>query len=172
MVATKKRTARSRAGGWPRPHAASLRERFLWADVTDQEHTEIQKYCRRNQISVSQFMAHLMLTDAARPKRKHKQNVVLRPEIELTAQQNNKLELLARLNQKTSIGEYILDILGPQFALQRLHAPAKTKMLRYYLSEEERQTVMNRIAASGLSATNYAAMLALRAVRKPGKKRK
>ena len=171
MTTTKNRTARSKAGGWPRPQAESLRQRFLWADVTEQEHSEIQQYCRRNKTSVSQFMADLLLTDAAKSKSRRKQKVVLRPQIELTTQQNNKLELLARLNQKKSVGEYILDILEPQFELRRVHAPVKTKMLRYYLSDEERQTVTSHIAASGLSATNYAAMLALRAVRKADKKR-
>lgn len=171
MAATKNRATRSKTGGWPRLQAESLRQRFLWADVTEQEHAEIQEYCRTNQISVSQFMAELLLNDASKPNRKRKQKVLLRPQIELTAQQNNKLELLARLNQKKSVGEYILDVLEPQLELQRLHTPVKTKMLRYYLSEQERQTVINHIASSGLSATNYAALLALRTVRKDRKKR-
>jgi len=170
MAVTRKRAA-DKVGGWPRPQAESLRERFLWAEVTKAEHDEIQAYCRRNHISVSQFMADLLLKDATKSKAKRKQKVILRPEIQLTPQQQAKLELLARLHQKKSVGEYILDVLEPELELQRLHVPLKTKMVRYYLSDEEHATVTNHIAESGLSATNYAAMVALRTIRKDSNKR-
>jgi hypothetical protein len=169
MTEPKKRSTPSR-GGWPRPQADSPRERFLWAEVTKAEHDEIQAYCRGNHISVSQFMADLLLKDASKSKAKRKQKVTLRPEIQLTRQQQAKLELLARLHQKKSVGEYILDVLEPELELQRLHAPRKTKMVRYYLSDDEHATVTNHIAESGLSATNYAAMLALRIIRKDTKR--
>lgn len=169
MATSKKRTSRTKAGGWPRPQAESVRQRFLWAEVTQAEHDQIQAYCRRNHISVSQFMADLLLEDAAKSKSRGKQKVILRPEIRLTPQQQSKLELLARRHQKKSIGEYILDVLEPEFELKRLHTPVKTKMVRYYLSDDEHATVTNHIAESGLSATNYAAMLALRVIHKDGK---
>lgn len=154
-----------------RPQAKSLRKRFLYADVTDPEHEEIQAYCRSRQLSVSQFMADLLLKDAAGSRGRRKPKVVVRPEIQLTPQQKDKLELLARLNQKKSIGEYILDVLEPLLELQRLHAPAKTRMLRYYLSDEEHATLSDYLAETGLSPGNYAAMLALRTIRQDTKKR-
>ena len=154
-----------------RPQAKSLRKRFLYADVTTAEHEEIQTYCRSRQLSVSQFMADLLLKDATESKRRRKPKVIVRPEIQLTPRQKDKLELLARLNQKKSIGEYILDVLEPLLELQRLHVPVKTKMLRYYLSHEEHEVVSNHLAESGLSPGSYAAMLVLRAIHKDKKKR-
>jgi hypothetical protein len=154
----------------PRPPAKSLRKRFLYTDVTPEEHEEIQQYCRGKGITVSQFLADLLLKDALESKRKPNDTVTLTPEIQLTPRQQEKLEALTRLHQKKSIGEYILDILQPELELQRIHVPVKTKRLRYYLSEEEHQTLSSHLSASGLSPSDYAAMLALRTVRKERKK--
>lgn len=154
-----------------RPQAKSLRKRFLYADVTEAERQEIQVYCRKKQISVSQFMADLLLKDAVESRRRPKPKVIVAPELELTPQQSDKLELLARLNQKKSVGEYILDLLEPLLELQRLHVPVKTKMLRYYLSDEEHDTLSNHLANTGLSPGSYAAMLALRTIRQDTRKR-
>lgn len=164
MTASKKRAVR--------PQAKTLRHRFLYTDVTPEEHEAIRAHCRQLGISVSQFMADLLLSEAAKPTPKRKQKVTLRPEITLTPEQVDKLELLRRLHQKETIGEYIQDMLEPELELQRLHAPVDTKMLRFYLSDEEHEIVMDHIKESGMSARNYAAMLALRAISKPTKKRK
>jgi hypothetical protein len=164
MSAPKKRAVR--------PQAKTLRHRFLYTDVTPQEYEEIREYCRQNRVSVSQFVADLLLRDAAKPKSKRKQKVILKPEITLTPEQVDRLELLTRLHQKETVGEYIQGILEPELELQRLHAPVDTKMLRFYLSDEEHKIVINHIKDSGMSARNYAAMLTLRAIRKTAKKRK
>lgn len=149
-----------------RPQARTPRKRFLYADVTNAEQDEIQQYCKANGISVSQFMADLLLEDARESRTKPKQNVILRPKIELTPKQQDKLETLARLHQKKSVSEYILDVLEPQLELRRIHRPLKTKMLRYYLSDQEYETVSDHITESGLSPGSYSAMIALRAIRK------
>lgn len=172
MSDPKTRGTRSKPAASARTEAESLRKRFLWAEVTKQEYEAIQQHCRKKGISVSKFIAHLLLQEANSAKTKQKQPVILRPKLQLTANQQAKLELLARLHQKKSIGDYILDVLGPQLELQRLHAPLKTKMVRYYLSHEEHHTVTNHVAELGLSATNYAAMLAIRAIRKESKRAK
>ena len=162
MKAKKKRTAKAQPG--------NLRNRSLWADVTPQEQKEIQEYCRRKDISVSQFMADLMLKDVAQSKHRRKERVILRPEIKLTAQQLDKLEVLARLHKKKSLGEFIFDVLEPELELKRLHVPVKKKMIRFYLSQDERTAIIGHTAASGLSVTNYATLLALRTIRKDSTK--
>jgi hypothetical protein len=172
MSDPKSRATRPKSAGSTRSQAESLRKRFLWAEVTDQEYDAIQQHCRKKGSSVSKFISDLLLQEASSAKTKQKQSVILRPKIQLTAKQQAKLELLARLHQKKSIGDYILDVLGPQLELQRLHAPLKTKMVRYYLSDEEHHAVMKHVAELGLSATNYAAMVALRAIRKETKRAK
>jgi hypothetical protein len=163
MSARKKRSVR--------PQAKSLRHRFLHTDVTPEEHKKIQDYCRERRISVSQFFADLMLEEAQKPQAKRKKKVVVYAEIEMTPEEEAKLELLTRLHQKKSVSEYIQTVLRPGLDLQRLHAPAKTRMLRYYVSDEEHDTIMRHIKESGISARNYAAMLALRAIAKDTRKR-
>ena len=153
-----------------RPQAKSVRKRFLYADVTPEEDAEIQEYCRAKHITVSQFLAELVLKDATEAKEKPKKTVTVSPEIKLTPHQQNKLELLARLHEKKSVGEYILDVLQPTLELQRIHVPVQTKRLRYYLSDEEHQILSDHLSASGLSPSDYAAMLAVRVVRKDRKK--
>lgn len=163
MRASKKRAVR--------PQAKSLRQRFLDAEVTLEELTEIKSYCRRKRVSVSQFVADLLLEDADHSEGTRKQRVILKPEIELTPQQHDKLEVLARLHQKKSIGEYILDVLEPQLELQRLHVPVKTKILRFYLSDDEHKRISKHLSETGVSPSSYAAMLTLRAVRTDSTKR-
>lgn len=161
MTETKKRAVR--------PQGKSVRHRFLYTDVSEEEHDEIQEYCRENQISVSQFIADLMLKEALKPKPKRKERVIL--EIEVTPEEYDKLELLSRLRKKESVTEFVREVLEPEIRVQRLHAEFKTKQLRYYLSDEEYEVVMSYLNDSGISARNYAARLALQAIRQARKKR-
>lgn len=165
MPATKDRDTYSKAGR-SRRQTESPRRRFVWAEASKEEHEEIRAYCRQKGISISQFIAEVVLKDATSSKSRRKQEIILKPEIKLTPQQHDKLEVLARLHRKKSVGEFILDVLLPELELQRLHVPGKKRMLRYSLSEEEHKRVTSHIATSGLSATNYATMLALRAIRR------
>jgi hypothetical protein len=51
-----------------------------------------------------------------------------------------------------------------------LHAPIKTKHVRYYFSDEEHELVTKHMKALGKSPSNYPAILALRAIGKMAKK--
>jgi hypothetical protein len=174
VSAGKKQSVRPNRGGTLRPQAEAPRRHFLYTDVTQEEQQRIQQYCKEKQISVSQFFADLVLADAkkAASKRKQKQKVIVRAEFELTPEEEEKLELLTRVYQKDSIGEFIREIIQPNLEVQRLHAPLETTALRYYLSEEEHATVMKHIGNKGIAARNYAIMLALKALGKASKRRK
>jgi len=164
MSTSKKRAVRPNLGGSLRPQAETPRHRFLYTDVTKAEHEKIQQYCKDKQISVSQFLADLMLQDALQPHAKRKQKVNVRLEFDLTAEELDKLQLLTRLHQKQSIGQFVREILQPYLEIQRLHAPLETTAIRYYLSDEEHERVTKHLASKGISARNHAAMLALKAV--------
>lgn len=157
-MATKKRT-----------QAKGIRERFLYTDVTEDEYKKISQYCQEKHISVSQFFADLLLKEANKSKGKGQQKVTL--EIEFTPAEHEKLELLTRLHKKESVRDFVRDVLQPELRVQRLHAPAKTKLVRYYFSNEEHEMVTKHMAQSGMSARNYPAILALRAIGKASKKR-
>jgi len=171
MSPSKKRdVVRPNIGGTLRPQAEAPRHRFLYTDVTKAEYEKIQQYCKSKQISLSQFLADLVLKDADKPRAKRQDKVKVKLELELTPEQQDKLELLARLHQKESVNEFVLEVLEPNLKLQRLHSPLKTKMLRFYLSEEEHEKVISHIEGTGISARNYAAMLAIREIRKKDKR--
>lgn len=172
MAGRKKQTVRPNLGGTLRPLAEAPRRRFLYTDVTKDEYAKIQQYCVDNQISISQFLADLTLKDAAKSKTRRKRKVIVNAKLELTPEEQDKLELLARLHQKPSISEYVRDVLEPNLKLRSVHTPLDTTALRFYLSEEEHEKVTKHMASKGISARNYAAMLALRAISRERKKPK
>lgn len=169
MTAPRNRAVQPHLGGWPRPPAETRRNRFLYTDVTKAENDKIQKYCADNAVSVSQFLADLMLQDALKPKSKTRQKILVRAEFELTLQQFDRLELLTRLHDKETIGQFLYDILEPHLNIRRLHVPSQTITLRYYLSDEEHERLTRHLANKGISARNYAATLALKSIARKSK---
>lgn len=164
MSGTKKRAVRPNLGSSLRPRAETPRKRFLYTDVTKEEQELIQQYCLEKRISVSQFLADLVLKDAKKPQSKRKQKVIVHAELEMTSEEQDKLELLTRLHQKDSIGQFIRELLQPNLDVQRMHAPLQTTALRYYLSDEEHEMVKKHMASAGIAARNHAVMLALKAM--------
>lgn len=168
---TKKPPVRPNRGSSLRPRAETPRRHFLYLDVTKEEQQKIHDYCLQQKISVSQFLADIVIKDAkSKPKRKDK--ITIRAEFEVTAEEQDKLELLLRLHQKNSIGQFVSELLRPNLKVQKLHAPAETTPLRYYLSEEEHEIVSKHMASKGIAARNYGALLALKAIGKIQKKGK
>jgi hypothetical protein len=169
MSRTKKPVVRPNLGSSLRPRGETPRAHFLMTDVSHEEHEAILRHCMKKKISVSQFLADLVLQDAARPRPAGNRKVIVKVELELTPEEHEKLELLARLHQK-DIGPLVRELLQPSFDMQRLHAPLETTPIRYYLSEEEHAIATRHMAAKGISARNYTAMLAVRALAKDRRK--
>lgn len=169
MSARKRQTIRPNLGGSLRPRAEAPRRNFQYIEVTKEERKAIRDYCIVNKISISQFLADVVLEDAKRPQPNRKQKVTLRTELELTLDEQEKLELLTRMHQKESVGDFIREVLQRTLEVQRLHAPLETISLRYYLSEEEHQILTTHMEGRSIAARNYVVMLALRALRKAGK---
>jgi hypothetical protein len=156
---------RPNRNGRLRLRAKTARRRFIETDVTTKEHNQIQQYCLKHKISVSQFLADLILKDAAAAKRR-KKRVCFTLDFTLSAKEYDKLELLVHLRQKESIGKLIQDIIRPHLELQRFHVPTRTKSLRLYLSGPEHETVTKYIASRGSTARKYVSSLAIREMAK------
>ncbi len=171
MSGPNKRVIRPNLGSTLRPRGKTPRKHFLTVDVTKQEQQAILQYCLQNKISVSQFLADLVLADAATPPENPKQKVLVKAEFDLTQGQHEKLELLARLYKKDNLSDLIRDLVIPNLDLERPHAPLETMALRYYLTKEEHEIVTKHVDAKGFSASNYAALLALKVISQ-SKKRK
>ena len=150
-----------------RSQGKNVRDRFLYTNLTEEEHKKISQYCRENHISISQFFADLLLQEANKSTKKP---CKLTLEIELTPAEHEKLEQLARLHKKESISDFVREVLEPELRIQRLHAPTKAKHVRYYFSHEEHELVTRHMRDFGKSPSNYPAILALRAIGKAAKK--
>jgi len=123
---TKRRIVRPNLGGALRPRAEAPRRHFLYLDVTKEEQKKIHEYCQQKKISVSQFLADIVIKDAkSKPKRKDK--ITIRAEFEVTPEEQEKLELLLRLHQKGSIGQFVSELLRPSLEVQKLHAPVERR---------------------------------------------
>ncbi|HEV2962219.1 MAG TPA: hypothetical protein VG649_10375 [Candidatus Angelobacter sp.] len=171
MSGAKKRVIRPNLGSALRPKTNAPRKHFLTVDLTKEEHQQILQRCLAHGISLSQFFADLVLADATNSKPERKQKMVVKFELELTADEYDKLEMLARVHEKSDLNELVYDLLMPNLELERLHSPMDPITVRYYLSKEEHDIVTRHVASKGFSACNYTAMLARKAVLQ-NKKRK
>jgi hypothetical protein len=172
MSGTKRRVIRPNLGSTLRPKTKTPRTHFLATDVTKEEHQKILQHCLANGISLSQFLADLVLVDATSRQPDRKQKITVKAEFDLTSDEYDKLEMLARIHQKDDISQLIRELLMPNLELERLHGPLETITLRYYLSKAEHDIVTQHVASKGFSARNYAAMLARKAISQQDKKRK
>jgi hypothetical protein len=161
---------RPNLGSTLRPRGQTPRKHFLTVDVTKAEQQAILNHCLQNKISLSQFLADLILEDVTKPNSDAKQKVLIKAQFKLAQPEYEKLALLARLHKK-NISDLIHELLMPNLDLERPHAPLETMALRYYLSKAEHEVITKHIARKGFSASNYVAMLAVTFVSRP-KKRK
>src|SRR5580765_4712697 len=102
LMANNKPVVRPNRGSSLRPRAETPRRHFLYLDVTKEEQKKIHDYCQQRKISVSQFLADLVIKDAIKSKPKRKEKVTILAKFEVTPEEQEKLELLIRLHQKDS----------------------------------------------------------------------
>src|SRR5262249_51183253 len=131
----RKRVVRPNLGGVLRPRAETPRRNFLYIEVTEAERLTILDHCVKIGRSLSQFLAELLLEDAAKPKRTEK--IILKPQLEFTSAEHEKLELLAMLHNKKSLDELIRGLIQPVLDAQNIHTDRETSFVRFYLSREE-----------------------------------
>jgi hypothetical protein len=171
VSSSEKRVLRPNTGNRLRVRAKTARLRFVETDVTPEEHGRILDYCLQHKISVSQFLADLILRDAATAKNR-KGTTRLSIEFDLTHEEFEKLELLVHLHKKDDVSDLIRGLLQPHLDLQRIHVPIETRSVRFYLSEHEHAIVTKHIASRGITARKYVSFLALKEIAKVRKGRK
>lgn len=169
MSVSDKTVTRPNQGSKLRQRAKTARLRFLETDVTPAEYDQIMEHCLKNKISVSQFIAELILKDAETAKTR--KAVLIQPDLEFASEEYDKLELLAHLHNK-SVTELIRDLIQPHLDVQRMHVETETRPLRFYLSDREHEIVSRHLENRGLTARKYVSFLALRMISKSPKTRK
>lgn len=170
-MSAEEKVVRPNTGNRLRPRGKTVRQRFVETDVTPEEHKQILDYCLEHKISVSEFLADLILQDAAGATSR-KGTVRFSVDFELSVDDYDKLELLVHLHKKEDLGELIRALIQPSLDLQRIHVPTQTKSLRFYLSDKEHETVTRHVAKRGTTAKKYVSFLAIRAIRNNRKRSK
>ncbi len=167
MIPRKKRAGKRGAYAASRPKIGAPRHRYLVTTVTGKEKDAITEYCDRHGISVSSFLAGLILEDAQRPAMSRQQGEEITVTLRLSKQDLDKLRIFARRQQKT-MAEMLQEGLKPQFRKRQTPSTLQWETLRCWLSNDEHKTIMKYLDKNRLSARTYLALLALQAIDKPG----
>ena len=112
MSTSNKCVIRPNLGSTLRPRGKTPRKHFLTVDVTKAEQQAILNHCLQNKISLSQFLADLILEDVAKLQPGAKQRVLIKAQFKLAQPEYEKLALPAQLH-KTNISDLIHELLMP-----------------------------------------------------------
>ena len=163
-MAAKKAAAKTGAIAPIRDRAESPRRHYLVTTVTQKEKEAIQKHCDERQMSVSAFLADVALEDAQRASKKlEDQEITIT--LKVPALDIDKMRIFARLEDK-SVEDLLLELLQPSFQKRQTVTALEMQTLRCWLSDEEHRVIKKYLAKHRLSARNYLALLALKAISK------
>lgn len=121
---------------------------------------------RRRGISISSFLAGLVLEDAKKPAKSRQTGEEITVTLRFSKQELDKLSIFARLKQKT-MAELLQAGLKPTFRMRQAPSTVSWETLRCWLSPDEHETIMQHLEKNRLSARTYLAQLALNTIAKP-----
>lgn len=147
----------------PRPKSGAPRRHYLVTNVTEKEKQAITQYCDRRGMSVSAFLAQLVLDQAGKSPRDDRDDQEITITLRLPSREIDKMRIFARLEEKT-IEELLQERLQPSFQKRQTASSLHLETLRCWLSNEEHRAIKRYLAKNRLSARNYLALLALRAI--------
>jgi hypothetical protein len=159
----KKPAVKTGAYAASRPKAGAPRRQYLVTNVTEKEKKAISDHCADHGISVSAFLADLVLTDAKKDPKSKMKDEEITVTLKLSARDIDKMRIFARLQEKT-IEELMQQQLQPRFQKRQTSTHLRMGTLRCWLSNEEHRTIKKYLTRHRLSARNYLALLALRAI--------
>ncbi len=163
MTPRNKAAVKTGAYASTRRKADSPRRHYLVTTVTDKERDAISRYCARHKMSVSAFLADLALADAQKPAKSKLEDQEITITLTLPARDIDKMRIFARLEEK-SIADMLRELIKPSLEKRQTASALEMRTLRCWLSDEEHRTIKKYLAKHRLSARNYLALLALRAV--------
>lgn len=146
-----------------RPEAGAPRRNYLATSVTEKEKETIDEYCSRHGMSVSAFLADLALKDARRPPNSGQEEEEITVTLKLSSRDLDKMRIFARLEEKT-IEELLQALVQPGMRKRQTASALEMQTVRCWLSKQEHRTIKKYLAKHRLSARNYLALLALKAI--------
>jgi hypothetical protein len=170
-LAPSKKTRVFPAIGQPlRGPAETARTHHLLTEVTAAEKKLIVDYCLEHRLSISQYLAELILQDATQHKQHDKitvtYNIPGQEAVTLPIDPNDadKLELWARAQ-----GKSLAQLMHGRLTANLPERPTNnltTDNLRYYLSEKEHRIVTKYITHKGVSGRKYVSLLAIKDIQR------
>jgi hypothetical protein len=127
--------------------------------VSREEKRRIIKYCTDHKMTISEFLAALMLREARFTGKSAQREIT----IKLPYQEHAKIEYLANA-QGITVADFLADLVRPAMAKQKAWYTNKQYLLRYYLSNEEHELVIKYLTKHKLSARYFVGLLAVRHV--------
>jgi hypothetical protein len=147
-----------------RPKVGAPRHKYLVTNVTPAEKHSIDDYCQRRGISVSAFLADLILKDAEKSPKSREKDEEITVTLRLSRQELDKLSILSRLRQMT-MAELLQAGLEPSLSKRQSPSTVQWESLRCWLSKDEHKTIKKYLKKKHLSARTYLALLALKAIK-------
>ena len=146
-----------------RPEIGAPRRNYLATRVTEKEKKAVEEYCFRHGMSVSAFLADLALNDAKRRSNSGQEEEEITVTLKLSSRDIDKMRIFARLEEKT-IEELLQELVQPGVQKRQTASALEMQTLRCWLSNEEHAVIKKYLAKHRLSARNYLALLALKAI--------
>lgn len=146
-----------------RPEVGAPRRNYLAISVTEKEKETIDDYCSRHGMSVSAFLADLALKEAKRPPNSGQEEEEITVTLKLSSREIDKIRIFARLEEKT-IEKLLQELVQPGVQKRQTASALEMQTLRCWLSNEEHAVIKKYLAKHRLSARNYLALLALKAI--------
>lgn len=165
MTPRKKRANKRSAYALTRPKAGAPRLNYLVTNVTAEEKRAIDEHCRERGVSVSAFLAELILDDARRPRKGKEKNAEVTVTLRLSPRELEKLSILGRLQQKSMI-DLLHDGLKPSLKRRQTSSDVKWETIRCWLSKSEHKIIKKYLDDNHLAARSYLAYLALKTIKK------
>jgi hypothetical protein len=163
LTSRKKRVAKRGAYALTRPKAGAPRLKYLVTNVTAAEKRSIDEYCQSRGISVSAFLAGLILKEVQKAPNSRDKDEEVTVTLRLSRQDLDKLSILGRLQQKT-MADLLHDGLKPSLSKRKGPSHVEWESLRCWLSKDEHKAIKKYLDKNHLSARSYLALLALKAV--------
>jgi hypothetical protein len=144
---------------------SSTRSHYIQADFTPSEVHAINKHCKAKDISVSAFLADVVLTEIHQSKKEAPRQEEITITLKVTAEEKAKIKMFAH-RRDTTFDEFLEGVVRPTINKARLWFHAETKSLRYYVSPQDHHVITEYFRTKNVSARTYVSYLALEALKK------
>lgn len=156
---------KKRAVKMTRPKAKGPRLNYLVTNVTSEEKRVIDDHCAHRGVSVSSFLADLMLKEVRNAPKVREKGEKVTVTLRFSQQELDKLNILSRVREM-SMAELLHEGLKPSLGKRQAPSKVEWESVRCWLSRQEHAEITRYLKSRRLSARTYLAHKALKAIGK------